>query len=466
MNWSLIGRSLRLCFFLRVPLLTLCILAALGPASQFTGASALLGNLFDARDDAGRVWPNVFAISFSAFLLAFTAITTLNLTLHYGSLRFTESPESSLTPQRFEMAQRRPGLTFALGTLAGCLLVTTVIVRTGTAQFVISLTAALLAFALALCMSLLAKIVQLALTNSNVTPHPPPFLIFPAYRWPWLEKQFDKLYCWPPTDSKASIAALLRHTKFGFSALSQWPFQIVEGASQGYLVKVTDAKGECLKLLSGHVFALTLALLALASYVLIGFDKAAISAAPAAVPALAYVLLFFIVACWFLSALAFFFDSYRFPLLLSIAVLGSLTASVPQSDHLFRVETADSVKRLKRVEVSRYLTPADYLSGRARDANHRRLILVATPGGGIQAAAWTAKVLQELDYKFPDVEGAHGFRNSVALISSVSGGSLGAMVYAASFAGNVDPGCVATNAKASAIDEVAWGWTSPTSGEP
>jgi hypothetical protein len=45
----------------------------------------------------------------------------------------------------------------------------------------------------------------------------------------------------------------------------------------------------------------------------------------------------------------------------------------------------------------------------------------------------------------------------VALISSVSGGSLGSMIYAASFAEKIGPGDVAGNARKSAIDEVSVG---------
>ena len=464
MSWSLLGRSIRLGFFLRVPLLTLLLLAALGPISQLTSASALLGNLFDGQNDAGAVWYNVFVISFAAFLLAFTAITTLNLTLYYGTLRFSDervSADGSPATPRFEMAPTRSGLTFLLGTMAAGVLVLTVVVRTGVDKVWLSLSAALAAFVAALLLTLLAKIVQLALTDSNVTSHPPPFLVFPAYRWPWLEKQFDALYCWPPPGSESALALFLRHVKFGFGAFSQWPYRILEGASQGYLMFIPSPAGGRLKLRSGHVFALTLALLASITHIIVGINKAAISAAPPAVPALAYVLLFLIVACWCLSALTFFCDRFRFPLLMSILVLALITASVPQSDNFFRVETSDSVKRLATVNVEDYLTPGGYLAERANDPNHRRLILVATPGGGIQAAAWTAKVLQELDARFQDVDGANGFRKSVALISSVSGGSLGSMIYAASFAGNVDASCTAENAQASAIDEVAWGWTSP-----
>jgi hypothetical protein len=80
---------------------------------------------------------------------------------------------------------------------------------------------------------------------------------------------------------------------------------------------------------------------------------------------------------------------------------------------------------------------------------------VTAPGGGIQAAAWTAQVLTELNKQAP------GFRDAVAGVSSVSGGSLGSVIYAASFAGNIRADQVAENARKSAIDEVAWGWTVP-----
>jgi hypothetical protein len=128
---------------------------------------------------------------------------------------------------------------------------------------------------------------------------------------------------------------------------------------------------------------------------------------------------------------------------------------VPQSDHFFRV--VEFKDRLPDPP-----TAAEYLAVRLNSSAsilkppHQRLIFVATPGGGIQAAAWTAQVLTELD-NLND----HVFRNSVAAISSVSGGSLGAIIYGASFAGNVSPEKVPSNAAQSAIDEVAWGLTVP-----
>ncbi|HEX4166808.1 MAG TPA: patatin-like phospholipase family protein, partial [Bryobacteraceae bacterium] len=459
MSWLLIGRGVRLAFFVRVPLLTLLLLAAFGPVSQFTSASALLGNLFDQRNDLGAVWADVFAVAFAAFLLAFTAISTLNLTLHYGTLRFSDNVEAPHFSHHFEVQQKRPGLTFALGLLSACSLVITVLIRTGASERMWGASAAVVALLAASGLTLLAKIAQLALTDPAVTPYPPPLLVFPVNHVPWMDRWFRHLYCWPGPERNALPARGFRRMKRALGRASQVPFRLFQPASQGYLAAIHSDEGTRLKLRSGHVFALALALLALATYVLVGFDKANITASPARVPALAYVLLFLIVICWFLSALAFFFDRYRFPLLLSVAGLAIVTANMPGSDHFFRVETPETVSRLQTLDVKKYLTPSAYLAARAKD--QRRLILVATPGGGIQAAAWTAKVLEELDARFPEKGGVHGFRNSVALISSVSGGSLGSMIYAASFTGRVKEERMAENARASAINEVAWGWTSP-----
>lgn len=52
------------------------------------------------------------------------------------------------------------------------------------------------------------------------------------------------------------------------------------------------------------------------------------------------------------------------------------------------------------------------------------LTIVCASGGGIEASAWTARVLTGLEKEFPQ-----SFANSIGLISSVSGGSVGAMYY-------------------------------------
>jgi hypothetical protein len=461
MSWSLLGRGLRLAFYLRVPLLTMLLLAALGPISQWSAAHSLLGNLFDQQTDDLTVGWNIFTVSFAAFLLGFTAVTTLNLTLTYGTERFSDDPRVAAGDGNpgtsFDLRQARPGLTFLCGFVAAIILVGTVIWRTEGSNWWIKIASAAGALACALIATLLAKAVQLALTNPDVTRHPPPYLVFPAYRWPWLQKRFDDLYCWPGKDSQSFLARLLRGAKGGGGRTVQWPLRTVAGAAQGYLSTLDNG---CLVLRSGHVFALTLSIMAFVTYFFVGLGKQRIIAGPAVVSGLAYVLLYLLVACWALSALSFFLDRYRFPLLLSIVLFSRLTSSVPESDHFFRIETGKSVKRLG--DMSGYLTPAEYLVERAKSGGHDRLIIVATPGGGIQAAAWTAAVLSGLDKKFNGGQnGARTFHDSVGMISSVSGGSLGAMVYATSFVRTISPDDVAKNAERSAIDEVAWGWTGP-----
>jgi hypothetical protein len=129
-----------------------------------------------------------------------------------------------------------------------------------------------------------------------------------------------------------------------------------------------------------------------------------------------------------------------------------MTAFVPQSDHFFRVE---------KTTFEEPPTAADYMRKRLDMAagqnalKPKRMIFVTAPGGGIQAAAWTAEVLTELNNQ------AAGFRDAVAGISSVSGGSLGSIIYAASFGKRISKEQVAKNARKSAIDEVAWGLTVP-----
>ncbi len=422
MNWYLIGRGLRLAYLLRIPLIAMFILAVLGPVSY---SNVLLGNLLDQ----GYSHWNLFTVSFSAFLFGFTAVAAMNLILYYGNERFEGSVQLNL-------AQRHPGLVFLSGVLAALALVVCVYLRTNPNNPANAIPLLLGAIA-ALALVFAAKVVQLWFTDPDTTPHPPPLLVFPAYRIPALGNFFDWLYHRPP----GSFGGV----KTGVNQMAQYPLQILQPAGQGYLIHPAPENKTNLRLLSGHVFILSLFAIALLSYLIIGFYKSEIAATDARVPALAFVLLFFIVACWALALLTFFFDRYRFPLLWTLVLLSAITAFAPESDHFFRVEP------LKAAPTA--LTPAEYLKMRLK--NTKRLILVASPGGGIQAAAWTGQVLRGLEEQTP------AFRNSVALVSSVSGGSLGSMIYAASFAHKIDPADVPKNAARSAIDEVAWGWTGP-----
>jgi hypothetical protein len=431
MTWPLIGRTLRLAFLLRVPIFTLTVLAALGPLAL---NSSLLGNLLDQGQ--GRTEWYLFTVSFAAFMLAFTAVTNINITLHYGADRFEEGADLGLS-------QKRPLLTFILGCTTSLILVVCVYLRT-IPNDLVNAWFLLLGFIAAFVVVILSKVVQLFLTDPNTTRHPPPFLVFPAYIFPFAERIFDDIYCY--TSDRSHTA------KNRFNRLSQFPLEILRPAGQGYLMNLDPPAGEPLRLRSGHVFGFSLFVIAFLFYLGIGLVKSGITADDARVPALAFVLLFFIVACWTLSLLTFFFDRYRFPLLWTITAFSLFALWSPQSDHFFRVEQREAAMQEPP-------TAAAYMKKRLAMQEQlkkpKRLIVVATPGGGIQAAAWTAKVLTELNHEAP------GFRDSVAAVSSVSGGSLGSIIYAASFDGRIREDQVAQKARQSAIDEVAWGWTVP-----
>lgn len=116
-----------------------------------------------------------------------------------------------------------------------------------------------------------------------------------------------------------------------------------------------------------------------------------------------------------------------------------LTASGNDEWTQKRVLSADSpIKDALASSENQPITPVsidDLLSGwRLRQSKSsltpldRDLIIVTAAGGGIQAAAWTSRVLTGL-HRQTDGE----FSNSICMISAVSGGSLGSMMYLSNF---------------------------------
>jgi hypothetical protein len=93
-------------------------------------------------------------------------------------------------------------------------------------------------------------------------------------------------------------------------------------------------------------------------------------------------------------------------------------------------------------------------------AHQGMLTVVAVDGGGIQAAAWGAKVLTELERQWP------GFHRSARFISSVSGGSVGTMYFVNALRPDRDPSgseldAVMTNATRGSLSEAGWGLAYP-----
>lgn len=232
--------------------------------------------------------------------------------------------------------------------------------------------------------------------------------------------------------------------------------KIVKVSPEGYVVPGS------LKLWNRHAFAIIHLFLSLAFYVGLYLTKWNVVArtGPPQLPTLCLVLAMLMLGCFTLSGLTFFFDRFRVPLLSLIALYAALSSFFPQTDHFFLSKPLE-----------RNSSDHSMLAGTCPESNEAPVVLVAASGGGIQSAAWTAIVLSGLAQ---DLQGTREhFDYSVKVISSVSGGSVGAMYFADSYnpdgklppvTGDLQNYQAVRNAEASSLDAVAWGLAYPDLG--
>jgi hypothetical protein len=156
--------------------------------------------------------------------------------------------------------------------------------------------------------------------------------------------------------------------------------------------------------------------------------------------------------CWGLAGVTFLFDRFRIPLITVLVAYGTFTSVFTWNDHFFQ-----TVNHQPGAVAS--LTAGEVLSQRSGQP----AIVIAAEGGGIQAAAWTARVVSELQR---DSERCGDFFDEAFVaISSVSGGSTGAMyvvdAYRSGRLGRPALDAAVKSAEASSLDDVAWGLTYP-----
>jgi hypothetical protein len=220
---------------------------------------------------------------------------------------------------------------------------------------------------------------------------------------------------------------------------------------RGY-VKYADDEPSYLPagILPGHGAALALLILTSVVYVGVGFcERSNIQHFQQPyVPVLGYVLLLFTLLCWLFSGLTFFFDRYRVPVLVPLVVLLYATSHWPGLESDYFYDAKDPVEQTKES------APHD-----------DSIIVVAANGGGIQSAAWTARVLTGLEkecLKLCD----RNFARKISLISSVSGGSVGTMYFVNEYDndGSIPAkhlNRVVRRAQASSLDQIGWGLLYP-----
>jgi hypothetical protein len=196
-----------------------------------------------------------------------------------------------------------------------------------------------------------------------------------------------------------------------------------------------------------HLAAALAALLALLLYAGLGIYGRLVLGKDKMVAALIGPLMAILVLGWAGSALQFFLGRWHIPLLLVVAICGWINGMLPWSDHTYTL-------------LPRNTTPAPPPFQVLTAGGRNCAVLVASAGGGIQAAAWTAKVLEGLH------SSAFGpqFDRALCLISSISGGSMGSACYVNWLNPDVQPAGAVTPflaAADSSLDEVSWGLAWP-----
>ena len=430
-----------LIYMVRVPVLALVAMAGLGFLAN-TIASSVLANLFDQ----GTSFWGVCAVCFFGFLLSAVSIVCINNVLIYGRARCGDGDIPAVDIHS-RLAVIIGWCVLTIGAVPSFIFAGFVWHGTTQLSYPQKLGPTALAFSFAILAGLIAKAVQLALWDGMDSKQEfPPDLVIPLHPLLRRYKFYESLADWAP----------LRGLNNTLQPIMRWLWDRV---GPGYFHE--DAcEPPKLQWNSGHMYVIGIYLLTFLLWV--GFGKCKqwvlqYPDAPAAVqflsslPALAWVMIFLMVASMTLAGMSFFLDRYRIPFLWLIALLASVTGLTPKSDHFFHV------RKLRASDKASYWTPGQILKSRM-ERGTKRFVIVSTAGGGIQAAAWTAKVLDGLGADAPQ------FRDSVLVISSVSGGSVGAMAYARSFdqanppKTKFDP---VRESEEGALDAAAWGWTVP-----
>jgi hypothetical protein len=393
-------------YLLRVPIMTAAMLVLLPIISLFAFRE-LLGNLFVLD-----VW-NIFWTMIVATMVALSVLVSTRVVLLNGS-RFgvAQGLDKDVVPGWALFAAELLVVPLALAAIFG-IGQAPIFSKSGTAAwdaFLHRFGAAAGGVFTALALSFLTLVAAILFSQRYVAPDGQPMRAgdrYPGFKWmKWL---LNEAYA-------GDIVSQERRDKLG-----AWGKSLPKPFQAGYFDPTTGL------LYPGQWLTFLLLLCSFGVYWFIGFFKQARLGEHSSVPAIAYVLLLLLNLNWMLSVAAFFLDRYRIPLLTLIVLLALPGNFLQRSDHYYTVSSGVAVKAINpaRVIMVPRRAAADALEPRGR------IVVIATAGGGIQAAAWTAQVLtgiqRELHKQYPDKP--VNFADSIAMISSVSGGAVGTMFF-------------------------------------
>jgi hypothetical protein len=232
----------------------------------------------------------------------------------------------------------------------------------------------------------------------------------------------------------------------------------------GYAEAIVDDNGsgtQSYRLRPGHDHLVNTVLLSLLGYLLVFWLVDEPDLAP--FPALFYLVQVLIILGAIITGVSFFLDRYRLPVPIVLLVAWVLLGQISHNDHFFAMfEDKGATPPLKLVDLVGKWEGKKTLQLPLGKDKKRTLVVVSAAGGGIQAAAWTTKVLTGLHERY-----GVPFTRSVRLISAVSGGSVGTMFYLANYSELADAANqgaandaidrINKQAQASSLETSAWG---------
>jgi hypothetical protein len=370
-------------YFLRFPILTVVALAGLPYLGLFSDLQSLLASLF-----VSDAW-GIFLVSSVAFTTAGAILVTWRLIAAHGEIRFNRSHQDAETTGGHSPTSPSFNIQLWQALLAGlsALPVTIAVVyQTWTQAPEVSRAWAVLAAVFGLIAALVlfffAALAQLLVNSEGRSKQ----LARELFIVRWLpESLIDRITRADPVQAP----------RLGLRKL----LQLLLGP--GYFDESAPSSSGG-RFLPGHGLALALFIISALIFIIAGQFSSR------EMPALFFVVLLLMLLCWGLSGLSFLLDRYRVPVLTIILLIGYFTSP----NYYYAVDGGKTLTPL---------TPKEVIGAGA--INSRRIIVVAAEGGGIQAAAWTARVLTGLQSQFPE------FGQAVRVVSSVSGGSVGALFF-------------------------------------
>jgi len=446
---------LQVLYLVRFPLLTFCLIVAFMPVTLFLWLRTLMANLYDLDTFLKSFW-----FSLSAFLLAFSAIANLKMILLYSGERieFDQETRKKLSSGSTKFALRQ--ISFFL------VLVLTFVLLSGVFLFnpedlSSKLTGCAVGFAGAVFLLFLADTLQRLINRKHDAEKLDRFL-FP-FRNPlagWADRN----------EYFADLSRSVFRPRFLEPLFKKVPSYIGLGYLRYGPKNNVEVDGDGRAIFNpAHFTTIALFFFFLVVYIIVGWSSylfPGLTRRTLEITAISYLMVLLTVLVWGLTGLSFFLDRYRFPVIVIILPI-YLLASITSYDFVF------TVNRLPDQAVAELaanpLTPAAVLDAKpAVDRTSDYAIVVAANGGGIQASAWTARVLTGIEKNCRAEFGLdfHGCGERIRLISSVSGGSLGAMYFVNAYgeAGLPDDPAldeVAKRASDSSLDAAAWGLVYP-----